>query len=357
MVQVVRVIILPTTGGKAMSRLAAAAWRIRLALLLLLLGAALAAGLLLPQRPLQPAAVPVRLDLPMPQGVVNVGVGAAEQVGGDIYLAVNGGPAERGLHGALSWQPYLAVSGDDGRTWRVSGPLLEPPPGYSWFYAESLVRDGARWLLYGHLMRTGADMAHASERPQDWCIGVAESADLGQWRYVGPITRAADYPGLGALTNPSVLHSGDTWYMSVSECTGDAAYRIRLLVAQDPLGPFADRGVIIEPAAAQQPWYAYGAWDTTLLRADGRYWIVFGGKDAPERGRLRRIGLAWADRPEGPWHVLPEPIWSNPEWEVGGRSAVWPEPDGSQVVVLDYMLLHPWRVQVRAFRVRLAPSP
>ncbi|WP_420010149.1 glycoside hydrolase family 43 protein [Xanthomonas sacchari] len=70
-----------------------------------------------------------------------------------------------------------------------------------------------------------------------------------------------------------------------------------------PDGAATDCGVALH--VRDVPWASRQMWAPDAAHRDGRYYLYFPAKDAQE---LFRIGVAVADRPEGPFAAAPEPI-------------------------------------------------
>ena len=68
-------------------------------------------------------------------------------------------------------------------------------------------------------------------------------------------------------------------------------------------GTVTDHGVVL--TLADIPWASAQLWDNDVAHKDGRYYMYFPAKD---RNGLFRIGVAIADRPEGPFVPEAEPI-------------------------------------------------
>ena len=82
------------------------------------------------------------------------------------------------------------------------------------------------------------------------------------------------------------------------EVLPDAAGRL------DPMtGKVVDRGVILR--LEDVPWAKRQLWDSDVAERNGRYYLVFSAKDASD---VFHLGVAVADRPEGPFTAEKEPI-------------------------------------------------
>ena len=77
-----------------------------------------------------------------------------------------------------------------------------------------------------------------------------------------------------------------------------------VLSTDDPeRGDIVDHGVILD--VADIPWAGRQLWDCDVACKDGKYYMYFPLKD---KNDVFHIGVALADRPEGPFVPLPDPI-------------------------------------------------
>jgi len=77
-----------------------------------------------------------------------------------------------------------------------------------------------------------------------------------------------------------------------------------VLSTDDPMqGEITDHGVVLD--VDQVPWAEKQMWDNDVVEKDGKYFLVFSAKDY--RGEFR-LGVAVADRPEGPFVPQEHPI-------------------------------------------------
>ena len=77
--------------------------------------------------------------------------------------------------------------------------------------------------------------------------------------------------------------------------------------SSENLADWTDHGVIV--SQEQVPWGkpdGYSMWAPDCVEKDGRYYFYF--PDAPKEGRGFAVGVATADRPEGPFTCEPQPI-------------------------------------------------
>ena len=68
-------------------------------------------------------------------------------------------------------------------------------------------------------------------------------------------------------------------------------------------GEVTDHGVI--PALEDIPWAGRQLWDNDVVEKDGKYYLIFSAKD---KNDVFHLGVAVADRPEGPFKAQPDPI-------------------------------------------------
>lgn len=68
-------------------------------------------------------------------------------------------------------------------------------------------------------------------------------------------------------------------------------------------GDVTDHGVIL--ALEDIPWVGRQLWDNDVVEKNGKYYLVFSAKD---KNDVFHLGVAVADRPEGPFTAQPDPI-------------------------------------------------
>ena len=71
-------------------------------------------------------------------------------------------------------------------------------------------------------------------------------------------------------------------------------------------GEIADHGVVLD--VEDIPWHGRQLWDCDVAEKNGKFYMYFPLKD---RNDIFRIGVAVADRPEGPFKALPDPMWGS----------------------------------------------
>ena len=77
-----------------------------------------------------------------------------------------------------------------------------------------------------------------------------------------------------------------------------------LSIEGDPMtAPVTDHGVILD--VNEVPWAVKQMWDNDVVEKDGKYYLIFSAKDY---NGVFHLGVAVADRPEGPFRPQPDPI-------------------------------------------------
>lgn len=77
-----------------------------------------------------------------------------------------------------------------------------------------------------------------------------------------------------------------------------------LSIDGDPMtAPVTDHGVILD--VNEVPWAEKQMWDNDVVEKDGKYYLIFSAKDY---NGVFHLGVAVADRPEGPFRPEPDPV-------------------------------------------------
>ncbi len=106
----------------------------------------------------------------------------------------------------------------------------------------------------------------------------------------------------------------------------------------DPMtGEVVDHGMVLH--LKDIPWAKRQLWDNDVAEKDGRYYMYFPAKDAND---VFHIGVAIADRPEGPFKPLPEPIPGSYSIDV----CAFKDKDGAQYLVFGGI----WGGQLQRYR-------
>lgn len=102
------------------------------------------------------------------------------------------------------------------------------------------------------------------------------------------------YPSHDQESGVAENDNGDHFNMKDYHC---------LSLADPNEGHAVDEGMILD--MDDIPWAGRQLWDNDVVEKNGRYYMVFCLKD---RNDIFRLGVATADRPEGPFKAEPDPI-------------------------------------------------
>jgi hypothetical protein len=103
------------------------------------------------------------------------------------------------------------------------------------------------------------------------------------------------------------------WPVSKGFAPGWALWsEIAYAVADNPLGPYKHVNVAL-PARGREFWDGTTTHNPNILQKDGRFYLFYMGntgdrKSYPMHRNNQRIGVAVADKPEGPWKRFDKPI-------------------------------------------------
>ena len=106
-------------------------------------------------------------------------------------------------------------------------------------------------------------------------------------------------------------------------------------------GPVTDHGVVL--STEDIPWAGRQLWDCDIAEKDGKYYMYFPMKD---RNDIFRLGVAIADRPEGPFMPLPNPMYGSYSID----PAVFKDDDGSHYIYFGGI----WGGQLQRYRDNIA---
>jgi len=148
----------------------------------------------------------------------------------------------------------------------TSGRTYRNPVHEGYFADPFVLRDGDRYVAYG----TGATIGGL-------VFEVLVSSDLATWTSVGGALHPVAEDLGGDYWAPEVAHADGRWWMYYSVGHGDAGHHLRVAVADEATGPFADLGIdltrderfAIDPHPFRDDdgrWYLYFARD--VLDAD-----------------------------------------------------------------------------------------
>ena len=100
--------------------------------------------------------------------------------------------------------------------------------------------------------------------------------------------------------------------------------------SSSPAGPWRkpDCNPILRPGAIGD-FDSHRTDDACVIVREGRIWLYYKGREKGSSPRETKMGLAMADRPEGPYRKSPD----NPVLGSGHEVCVWPHGDGVAAIV------------------------
>lgn len=229
--------------------------------------------------------------------------------------------------GATSALPVITVDSFEKALTPVGFPLKTP--GYH-LWCASPVRgpDGkihlfvSRWPVEAKFnpgWHTACEIArYEAERPEGpWIFKetiLRGSGKAGDWKAFAPhnpqVSKLADGRyALVHIANASGLHTPD-------RLSFPADQKIGLLLADRPEGPWKDPlagAPLFSPPADPKVWShdsVVGVNNPTLIENGGKFLLYYKAMKAG-KGAFRRMGVAVADKVEGPYVSLPEPVTAN----------------------------------------------
>lgn len=114
-------------------------------------------------------------------------------------------------------------------------------------------------------------------------------------------------PSVHIFNDRIYIYPSHDWDAATSENDNGDQYMMKdyhVLSTDDPLkGEVIDHGKALD--VQDIPWAGRQLWDCDVARKDGRFYMYFPLKD---KNDIFRIGVAIADRPEGPFIPQPDPI-------------------------------------------------
>lgn len=125
-------------------------------------------------------------------------------------------------------------------------------------------------------------------------------------RYLFPADYMAD-PSVHVFNDRIYIYPSHDWECANVENDNGDQYVMKdshVLSTDDPMhGEVIDHGKALD--IADIPWAGRQLWDSDVAEKDGKYYLYFPLKDKTD---IFRIGVAVADRPEGPFIPQPDPI-------------------------------------------------
>ena len=125
-------------------------------------------------------------------------------------------------------------------------------------------------------------------------------------RYLFPADYMAD-PAANIFNGKVYVYPSHDWDSGESFDDDGGHFQMRdyhVLSMDDIMeGEVTDHGVILD--VTQVPWAEKQMWDNDVVEKDGKYYLIFCAKDF---NGVFHLGVAVADRPEGPFVPQPDPI-------------------------------------------------
>lgn len=151
---------------------------------------------------------------------------------------------------------------------------------------------GVVWVAVILFATFGNWVALAAEPGLEPSASTAAGEGLKRYPYINPVY-PADAP------DPGLLRVGEYFYAAV---TGEKLLRSKDLVHWEYVGRFFARyPAWVDPASPE-------VWAPELQYIGGKYLLYFSARVRGYQEMHRGIGVAWADRPEGPYTPLDEPL-------------------------------------------------
>jgi hypothetical protein len=184
----------------------------------------------------------------------------------------------------------------------------------------------------------------------------APARDLDLRAMVQPVPATAIFSELGYNIWCGTAIKGDDgkshlfysrWRKELAHKAWVTRSEIAHAVGDGPLGPFKPTGAIL-PARGHEFWDGSCTHNPTVLRAGGKYYLYYMGNsgDGVVRQPLnfihrnnQRIGVAVADKPEGPWQRSDKPLIDispgddAPDALIVSNPAVCQRPDGTFLMI------------------------
>ena len=126
-------------------------------------------------------------------------------------------------------------------------------------------------------------------------------------RYLFPNDYMAD-PSANVFNGKLYIYPSHDWDSGEAFDDDGGHFQLKdyhvLSIEGDPMtAPVTDHGVILD--VNDVPWAEKQMWDNDVVEKDGKYYLIFSAKDY---NGVFHLGVAVADRPEGPFRPEPDPI-------------------------------------------------
>ena len=126
-------------------------------------------------------------------------------------------------------------------------------------------------------------------------------------RYLFPNDYMAD-PSANVFNDKLYIYPSHDWDSGEAFDDDGGHFQMKdyhvLSIDGDPMtAPVTDHGVILD--VNEVPWAEKQMWDNDVVEKDGKYYLIFSAKDY---NGVFHLGVAVADRPEGPFRPQPDPV-------------------------------------------------
>lgn len=125
-------------------------------------------------------------------------------------------------------------------------------------------------------------------------------------RYLFPNDYMAD-PSANVFNNRLYIYPSHDWDSGASEDDDGGHFEMKdyHVLSMDDVeqGEITDHGQVL--CVEDVAWVGRQMWDNDVAERDGRYYLIYSAKDKRD---IFHLGVAVADRPEGPFHAQPDPI-------------------------------------------------
>ena len=202
-------------------------------------------------------------------------------------------------------------------------PVIEPgsavwstplPVKESGVHVELVTPTGYTVQEWGNIPATPAYGAETS------ASGKASELDLGAMIQPVPMSARFSEPGYFVWCGAPVKGDDGRYHLYYSRWPIEKGFfpswaiwsEIAYAVADKPLGPYKHVNVVL-PHRGRQFWDGTTTHNPNILRKNGKYYLFYmgntgDGQSYPMHRNNQRVGVAVADRPEGPWRRFDKPI-------------------------------------------------
>ncbi|BDS05907.1 xylosidase [Oceaniferula spumae] len=173
----------------------------------------------------------------------------------------------------------------------------------------------------------------------DATVWYATSPDGHQWTEKG-MAIAKGKPGSGSwdeasVFTPNILVAKGKYYLFFTAISANMKVKpdskIGVAVSDSPDGPWqkSASNPILKNGDDPKDFDSHLIDDACLITRDGKYWLYYKGRQLGKKANQTQLGLAIAEKPEGPYVKHP----SNPIIPGNHEVLVWPEGDGVAALI------------------------